>query len=70
MVNESAQEGAALEVAELQEILQLLPHRYPLLLVDRIVDIDRDISAVGIKNVTFNEPHFQGHFPGEPIMPG
>ena len=63
-------ENANLEVAELQEILRLLPHRYPLLLVDKIIDIDRDISAVGVKNVTFNEPHFQGHFPGEPIMPG
>ncbi|MEL6920814.1 MAG: 3-hydroxyacyl-ACP dehydratase FabZ [Pseudomonadota bacterium] len=56
--------------ADLQDILQFLPHRYPFLLVDKIRDIDRDMSAVGIKNVTFNEPHFQGHFPGEPIMPG
>ncbi|MEM1377603.1 MAG: 3-hydroxyacyl-ACP dehydratase FabZ [Pseudomonadota bacterium] len=64
--NSSQELGAA----DLQQIMQLLPHRYPLLLVDRIVDIDRDLSAVGIKNVTFNEPHFQGHFPGEPIMPG
>ncbi len=46
------------------------PHRYPFLLIDRIVDMDGDNSATGIKNVTFNEPHFQGHFPGQPIMPG
>ena len=52
------------------ELLKLLPHRYPFLLIDRIVDIDGDESATGIKNVTFNEPHFQGHFPGPPIMPG
>ncbi|MCG6857367.1 MAG: 3-hydroxyacyl-ACP dehydratase FabZ [Salaquimonas sp.] len=52
------------------EIFKLLPHRYPFLLIDRIVDIDEDNRATGIKNVTFNEPHFNGHFPGEPIMPG
>ena len=56
--------------ADLHEIMRLLPHRYPLLLVDRIINIDANRSAVGVKNVTFNEPHFQGHFPGEPIMPG
>ena len=50
--------------------MRLLPHRYPFLLVDRIVDIDGDNSAVGIKNVTINEPHFQGHFPDQPEMPG
>ncbi len=55
---------------DLHEIMKLLPHRYPLLLVDRIINIVENKSAVGIKNVTFNEPHFQGHFPGEPIMPG
>jgi 3-hydroxyacyl-[acyl-carrier-protein] dehydratase len=51
-------------------LLRLLPHRYPFLLVDRIVDIDGDNSGVGIKNVTMNEPHFQGHFPEQPVMPG
>jgi 3-hydroxyacyl-[acyl-carrier-protein] dehydratase len=54
---------------DIQEILALLPHRYPMLMVDRIVDITED-SIVGIKNVTFNEPHFAGHFPGLPVMPG
>jgi 3-hydroxyacyl-[acyl-carrier-protein] dehydratase len=61
---------ATLEVADLREILTLLPHRYPFLMVDRIVDINGAESAVGIKNVTVNEPHFQGHFPDHPIMPG
>jgi 3-hydroxyacyl-[acyl-carrier-protein] dehydratase len=61
---------AKLETVDLQQILTLLPHRYPFLMVDRIVDINGTDSAVGIKNVTVNEPHFQGHFPGRPIMPG
>jgi 3-hydroxyacyl-[acyl-carrier-protein] dehydratase len=52
------------------EILKLLPHRYPFLLVDRILDIDPKVKATGLKNVTFNEPFFQGHFPDNPIMPG
>ncbi|MEO0824796.1 MAG: 3-hydroxyacyl-ACP dehydratase FabZ [Cyanobacteria bacterium J06635_15] len=54
----------------LEEIQALLPHRYPFALVDRIIDFVPGEKAVGIKNVTFNEPHFQGHFPGRPIMPG
>lgn len=54
----------------IEEIHKLLPHRYPFSLVDRIIDFVPGERAVGIKNVTFNEPHFQGHFPGRPIMPG
>ncbi|MBD0302301.1 MAG: 3-hydroxyacyl-ACP dehydratase FabZ [Tolypothrix sp. T3-bin4] len=53
-----------------EEIQKLLPHRYPFALVDRIVEYVPGERAVGIKNVSFNEPHFQGHFPGRPIMPG
>ncbi len=64
------EKAKTLETADLKDILDLLPHRYPFLLVDKIVDIDGDNSAVGIKNVTANEPHFTGHFPGNPIMPG
>lgn len=54
----------------IEQIHQLLPHRYPFSLVDRIIEFVPGEKAVGIKNVTFNEPHFQGHFPGRPIMPG
>jgi 3-hydroxyacyl-[acyl-carrier-protein] dehydratase len=59
-----------LESADIVKILELLPHRYPLLLVDKIVDIDGDKSCIGIKNVTFNEPQFTGHFPTRPVFPG
>lgn len=59
-----------LATADIQLIQSLLPHRYPFLLVDRVEDIDGVKTARGIKNVTMNEPHFQGHFPGTPIMPG
>ena len=54
----------------IQEILNILPHRYPFLLVDRILEMEMGKRVVGIKNVTINEPFFQGHFPGHPIMPG
>ena len=56
--------------ADIQLIQQILPHRYPFLLVDKVHSIKGTTSAIGIKNVTMNEPHFQGHFPGNPIMPG
>lgn len=56
--------------ADIHLIQRILPHRYPFLLVDKVVDIDGYQTARGIKNVTMNEPHFQGHFPGKPIMPG
>ena len=59
-----------LETADIQLIQRILPHRYPFLLIDRVEDIDGIKTARGIKNVTSNEPHFQGHFPGTPIMPG
>ena len=54
----------------IQDILSILPHRYPFLLIDRVVDLTRRQRVVAIKNVTYNEPFFQGHFPGVPIMPG
>ncbi len=63
-------ENKSIDRIEITELFKLLPHRYPFLLIDRIERIDGDNSAVGIKNVTFNEPHFNGHFPDNPIMPG
>ena len=59
-----------LETMDILELLKALPHRYPFLMVDRIVQCNGDESCIGIKNVTFNEPHFQGHFPERPVMPG
>ncbi len=55
---------------DIKEILNLLPHRYPFIMVDRIVDIELGVAIKGIKNVSMNENFFQGHFPGEPVMPG
>ena len=55
---------------DIQEIKRLIPHRYPFLFVDKVRDFIPKISAVGIKNVSMNEPHFQGHFPSQPVMPG
>lgn len=66
-----SEEGTEILTAlDIAAILELLPHRYPFLLVDKIIEIQGDESAIGIKNVTFNEPHFTGHFPTHPIMPG
>lgn len=59
-----------LKVANLDLIKKMIPHRYPFLLVDKVLDLKGGQTAVGIKNVTYNEPHFQGHFPEMPIMPG
>lgn len=60
----------ALATADILKIMALLPHRYPFLLIDKIVDMDGDNSGTGIKNVSFNEPQFQGHFPQQPVLPG
>jgi len=72
-----ANEGSAAPAAEdsvgiydIARIMQAIPHRYPFLLVDRVVEIVRDVSAVGIKNVSINENFFQGHFPVHPVLPG
>ncbi|HTG21050.1 MAG TPA: 3-hydroxyacyl-ACP dehydratase FabZ, partial [Reyranella sp.] len=61
---------AGATAVDIKRILQMIPHRYPMLMVDRVVDMQLDHSAVGIKNVSINEPFFQGHFPSEPVMPG
>lgn len=55
---------------DIQQVMRMLPHRYPFLLVDRILECDDKARIVGLKNITVNEPFFQGHFPGNPIMPG
>jgi 3-hydroxyacyl-[acyl-carrier-protein] dehydratase len=62
--------GETLDVLGIRDILAMLPHRYPFLLVDRVTDIRGDEHGIGIKNVTINEPHFMGHFPNQPVMPG
>jgi 3-hydroxyacyl-[acyl-carrier-protein] dehydratase len=61
---------AELNTLDITRIMDMIPHRYPILLVDRIVELEEGERAVGLKNVTFNEPHFQGHFPAAPVMPG
>ena len=59
-----------IETIDILGIQKLIPHRYPMLLIDRLINVVPGVSATGIKNVTMNEPQFQGHFPGRPIMPG
>ncbi len=69
-MNDASLPKSAVAEADLALIQRIIPHRYPFLFIDRVRAIVPGISAVGVKNVTFNEPHFQGHFPGLPIMPG
>jgi 3-hydroxyacyl-[acyl-carrier-protein] dehydratase len=70
-IGESMNDAATtLESADIAAILNCLPHRYPFLMIDRVVGMLRDERAIGIKNVTINEPQFQGHFPGKPVFPG
>ena len=74
MTNETGKAGEAAEVTiqtlDIKRLMECLPHRYPFLMVDKISHMEGSRHIIGIKNVTFNEPHFLGHFPGEPIMPG
>ena len=69
-VTVAAEVGERIEQIDVMRIMAAIPHRYPMLMIDRMVDVVLNHSAIGIKNVTFNEPHFQGHFPSKPVMPG
>lgn len=69
-MTDKEQNNKHLDTADIRKLTAALPHRYPFLLVDRIININGSDSATGIKNVTINEPHFMGHFPENPIMPG
>ena len=60
-------EGKTLDI---NRIMEMIPHRYPFLMIDRVIGVEPDVSAIGVKNVTINEPFFPGHFPRQPVMPG
>ena len=69
-MSDTVQASASLGPLDVRRVMEALPHRYPMLLVDRVDRLERDVSITAIKAVTINEPFFQGHFPGRPIMPG
>ena len=69
-MNNNSAPARTIEAIDILRIMELIPHRYPFLMIDRVVDMVADESAVGIKNVSINEAHFQGHFPRQPVMPG
>jgi 3-hydroxyacyl-[acyl-carrier-protein] dehydratase len=62
--------GRTVDLVTIERVMEMIPHRYPFLMIDRVIDVVPDVGAVGIKNVSINEPHFQGHFPRRPVMPG
>ena len=67
---DGSQTGEVVPVVDIKKVMEMIPHRYPMLMVDRVVDVVPNVSAIGIKNVSANEHFFQGHFPGHPVMPG
>jgi 3-hydroxyacyl-[acyl-carrier-protein] dehydratase len=69
-VSQAAEQLPEIAMIDIGRIVQMIPHRYPFLLIDRVIDLRKNDSAVGIKNVSINEQFFQGHFPGMPVMPG
>jgi 3-hydroxyacyl-[acyl-carrier-protein] dehydratase len=69
-MSESAVEGRTLSAVDVMRVMEMIPHRYPFLMIDKAVELVADVSAVGIKNVSINEAFFQGHFPRQPVMPG
>ncbi len=62
--------GDVVDVTGIERVMEMIPHRYPMLMVDKVIDIIPNVSAIGVKNVSINEPQFQGHFPRHPVMPG
>ncbi len=69
-MSDDAGHGEMLEVADIQKVMEVLPHRYPFLMIDKVIKMKDGVSGTGIKNVTINEQFFQGHFAGNPVMPG
>lgn len=69
-MNSPTSDRKVVESIDVLRIMEMIPHRYPFLMIDRVIDLIPDQSAVGLKNVTINEAHFQGHFPRQPVMPG
>jgi 3-hydroxyacyl-[acyl-carrier-protein] dehydratase len=67
---EEASQSSKVDEIDIVRVMEMIPHRYPMLMIDRVVDLHPDKSAVGIKNVSINEQYFQGHFPSKPVMPG
>lgn len=70
MVEAGESSVETIEAVDILQILRMIPHRYPMLLVDRVIGLKPGVAATGVKNVSFNEPYFQGHFPSYPVMPG
>ena len=69
-MTEQQLQPTVIEAIDILQIMEMIPHRYPFLMIDRVIDLRIDEGAVGVKNVSINEPHFQGHFPRQPVMPG